>query len=133
MRTNVLRGMLFGLGLAVLYSAWVLVLATVTGWGAFVAENGIHPLTLVLAYLGGGLAGGAVGGGCISVLPGWGGAMVTGPLAALPVFLSFCLLDEGPAARCLGDVWLICVILGIPGGLIVYVMWRRIDPFGPLD
>jgi hypothetical protein len=84
MTRRVLLGIVWGTSFASLYSAYVVVVATVSGSPAF-AKDGVTLQGVVLTYFAGGVVAGAIVGVLLPLRRSFIGAIVIGIAAALPV------------------------------------------------
>jgi hypothetical protein len=102
------------LGVAGLFSIWVLVVGLVNGFAAFEAEMGVSVPIAVALYFVGGAATGVI----IAVLIPFGrwlvGATVLGYVASLPVFYLFArtMMSAEDWARMGWPVTLVCGVIG---------------------
>jgi hypothetical protein len=115
------NGIIWGVGLATVYSAWVTVLRVLSGSGAFDALGTSWLRTVALYYLGG-----TAGGATVGVL--WFlrktplGAFVLGTCAVLPIFtIGLAAKPDLDWIRALGfSILPSCVVGGVNG----YLLWR---------
>jgi hypothetical protein len=119
MSGRVLKGMAWGLGMAMLYSAYAIVLATVSGPEPF-DKLGVTLETVVMTYLLGGVVAGAIVGALLPLRRTAVGRSFVGFVAAVPVFIGIFYAMQGNPARWDSSDWegvvVISVAFGIAGG-----------------
>lgn len=117
MKSDIRWGIRVGLSFAALFSAWVLVLYTTQGPGAF-ERLGVTVWGAVLTYLTGGVVAGAIVGALRPLAKTRVGAMAVGVLAALPVAAAACYLLYGAPLHWKRSVVIACGIYAVFIGLV---------------
>ena len=117
-------GAKWGLGMAMLLSVWVLILAAVNGCLTFATPSGeaySAPMIIALYFVGGAVSGAVLG--LLSDLMHWrAGAWLVGMLSAAPLAISFLVMEgrfQSIGRREVLFVIVFCAAFGGGGGMIV--------------
>lgn len=128
LKERIRYGLMVGLVMATMYSAWSLLLYFVArrppSGGSTVA---IH--VAILAYYSAGTIGGAVIGAMLPLRDSWPGIVLLGVVTALILFFCVEIATSGPFWLWNGEVWremaMLAVLCGVPGAIVIKLQSRR--------
>jgi hypothetical protein len=124
MMRRVLRGAGGGVGLAMLYSIYAVVVAHTSGPQAF-AKDGVTLETVVLTYLAGGIVGGAIVGALFPLRRSFVGAVVVGFVAVVPFIMGIFYSMTGVPTRWQSSDWLGVFVISAAFGVCLGRMLRK--------
>lgn len=124
MMRRVLRGVAGGVGLATLYSIYVVVVAHTNGPEAF-AKDGVTLETVVVTYLVGGTVSGAIVGALLPLRRNIVGAVFVGFVAAVPLIMGIFYSISGSPTRWQSSDWMGVFVISSAFGVAAGRMLRK--------
>ena len=120
-------GVLVGIAMASMYSAWILLLYAVGRRATQPSDISIQGA--ILAYYSAGIMGGALVGAMLPIGRSWAGMVTLGAVTALTFFFCVEVALMGPFWLWRSEVWreigVLALLIGVPGGIVVKLQSRR--------